>query len=376
MYPEPVQAVESIASKGRGGHREDTTTSNLAILDGRKAAILRIVVSEYISTAQPVSSSHVTKVSGIDVSPATVRSEMVALEAEGYLIQPHTSAGRIPTDKGYRFFVDSLVSPVELEMREQRAVESFFASAYGELERMLEDASRLLARLTDCAAVVTGPMAQGAEIRSVQLVPMGLRVLLVVVVLSNGLVEKGPIEVDLDVSDELCAIASSYLSARLKGCQISSLKNRVEELDVQGPAQEIDAEARLLVAAAQGFLLQASAVGDPEPVYVEGASRMVPAFRALDTVQSVLETLEEHCVVTSLFRQLMADGEPVAIAIGGQEHGMKTLADCTVVVAAYDTLGGEHGTVGLLGPTRMDYRLALAAVAAVGAGIARRLAVM
>ncbi|MBO0730600.1 MAG: heat-inducible transcriptional repressor HrcA, partial [Acidimicrobiaceae bacterium] len=123
------------------------------MLDDRKAAILQAVVEEYIQTAQPVGSGHVARQAALAVSPATVRNEMSVLERDGYLIQPHTSAGRIPTDKGYRFFVDSLVPPGQLGPAQTQQVRAFFAHAHGELERMLADTSRLLSGLTEYAAV-------------------------------------------------------------------------------------------------------------------------------------------------------------------------------------------------------------------------------
>jgi len=129
------------------------------MLDERRAAILRAVVEGYIETAQPVGSSNVAHREGIVVSPATVRNEMVALEQEGYLVQPHTSAGRIPTDKGYRFFVDSLVGPGQLDATRRQQVKSFFDSAHGAIEDMLHSTSQLLAGLTDYAAVVVAPVA-------------------------------------------------------------------------------------------------------------------------------------------------------------------------------------------------------------------------
>src|SRR6478609_116473 len=127
------------------------------MLDERKTAILRAVVEEYITTAQPVGSGHVAAAPAVRVSPATVRNEMAVLEQEGYLAQPHTSAGRVPTDKGYRFFVDHLAEPGRLDAARSQQVRSFFDSAHGALERMLEDTSRLLSRLTNQVAVVIGP---------------------------------------------------------------------------------------------------------------------------------------------------------------------------------------------------------------------------
>src|SRR5439155_26846374 len=146
------------------------------MLDDRKAAILRVVVEEYIETAQPVGSSHVAAVPDLSVSSATVRNEMAVLERDGYLVQPHTSAGRIPTDKGYRFFVDSIVEPGPLGPAQRQQIKEFFAKAHGELEQMLQDTSRLLSGLTDYAAVVVAPSHEVATIRSAQLVGLAPRV--------------------------------------------------------------------------------------------------------------------------------------------------------------------------------------------------------
>src|ERR1700734_2866591 len=143
------------------------------MLDDRKAAILQAVVEEYIQTAQPVGSGHVSRHPGLAVSSATVRNEMGVLEREGYLVQPHTSAGRIPTDKGYRFFVDHLTEPGVLGPIQHRAVSAFFDQVHVEMETMLERATGLLTELTSYAAVVVGPSHDTATIRSLQVVGLG-----------------------------------------------------------------------------------------------------------------------------------------------------------------------------------------------------------
>ena len=185
-------------------------------LDDRKAAILRAVVREYIETALPVGSAHVSR-SGLGVSSATVRNEMALLEREGYLTQPHTSAGRVPTDKGYRFFVDQLTTPGALPPVQLHQVREFFARAHGEIEQMLHDTSRLLSNLTDYAAVIVAPAHEGGVVRSVQLVPLAPRVVLGVAVLSNGSVEKRTLELADDVGDERVAAAGAHLAAHLCG---------------------------------------------------------------------------------------------------------------------------------------------------------------
>ncbi len=196
-----------------GAAGEDTAPA----LDARKAAILEAVVTEYIGTAQPVGSHHVAQAPGVDVSSATVRSEMAALEHEGYLVQPHTSAGRIPTDKGYRFFVDHLATPGVLGPAQRHMVQRFFDQVHGELEETLERTSRLLSEVTSYAAVVVGPSHDAATVRSVQLVGIGPRTALVVVVLSDGAVEKRFVELDEEASSELLAAASARLQAHLVG---------------------------------------------------------------------------------------------------------------------------------------------------------------
>ncbi|HRW39720.1 MAG TPA: heat-inducible transcriptional repressor HrcA, partial [Aquihabitans sp.] len=186
------------------------------MLDERKASILRAVVEEYIQTAQPVGSGHVAKAPGIDVSSATVRNEMAALEGDGYLTQPHTSAGRIPTEKGYREFVDALAEP-SLDRTAQQQVRSFFDQAHGEIERMLADTTRLLAGLTDYAAVVVGPPHEAAKVRAVQLVSLAPTVALFVAVLGNGAVEKRTIDLPVECDEAVLAQAAQHLSGALVG---------------------------------------------------------------------------------------------------------------------------------------------------------------
>ncbi len=170
------------------------------MLDDRKTAILSAVVQEYIATAQPVGSSHIAEAPTIKVSSATVRNEMAHLEHEGYLVQPHTSAGRIPTDKGYRYFVDHLTTPGKLDRATTRQVGEFFSAAHGRLEEMLHQTSNLLAALTNNAGVVVGPRAEAVPVRRVQLVALSPTAATVVVVFANGTVEN--VTVDLVEGDD------------------------------------------------------------------------------------------------------------------------------------------------------------------------------
>ncbi len=333
------------------------------MLDDRKAAVLRAVVEEYISTAQPVGSGHLAGRPGVHVSSATVRSELALLEREGYLSQPHTSAGRIPTEKGYRFFVDQLTPAGILDSIHRQRVRDFFAHAHGAIEQMLQDTSRLLADLTDCAAVVIGPSVEIATIRSCQLVDLG-RVALLVLVLSNGSVEKATVELPAGASQERLAAAGAHLAAQLTGLSLHEAAVRLP-LPSTGDADTDDIVRRSMAVVAGGHGSEA------DQVFVGGAARMVSGFEALDQVRRILLVLEQQYVVVTLLRDVMDRGLSVAI---GTELGVEPLADCSVVVAPYQIEGEQAGTIGLLGPTRMNYAQAMAAVAVVGKRLGRHLA--
>ena len=328
------------------------------MLDERKTAILRAIVQEYISTAQPVGSTHIAAAPGVGVSSATVRNEMAVLEQEGYLVQPHTSAGRIPTDKGYRFFVDHLAAPGRLEAATTERVGEFFSAAHGRLEEVLHRTTNLLAQLTNHAAVVLGPKAEGEVVRSVQLVGLSATAATVVVVLANGTVENQVIELEPDVSDARLGAASAHLAAALTGRTIAE----VSEVSPSG-----DAVVDRVCAAAYAAV---RTVTTDDHVYVGGTSAVAAAFDAVEVVRDVLRTLEQQFVVVSLIRDIVDRGMSVAI---GVEHGVEPLAACSVVVAPIVVDGERLGSVGVLGPTRMNYPQALATVDVVSDQLGRRL---
>ena len=328
------------------------------MLDDRKTSILRAVVQEYITTAQPVGSTHIADLPGVRVSSATVRNEMAVLEQEGYLAQPHTSAGRVPTDKGYRFFVDHMTTPGRLDTAATQRVGTFFDTAHGRLEELLHQTTNLLAQVTQHAAVVVGPRAEMATVRSVQIVGLSARHAMVVAVFSNGTIDSQTIDIDPDMSDVRISAASAHLQSAMVGHSI----DHADQLRSSGDPI-VDALCALAVGALR------TTVGD-ESVFVGGASSMARAFDAVDTVREVLRTLEQQYVVVSLVRDILDRGLTVAI---GAEHGVEPLALCSVVVAPVVVDGDQVGTIGVLGPTRMDYPQALASVEVVSDRLAKRL---
>ncbi|MCA1690941.1 MAG: heat-inducible transcriptional repressor HrcA [Acidimicrobiales bacterium] len=329
------------------------------MLDERKAAVLKAVVEEYISTAQPVGSSSVVRATHLAVSPATVRNDMALLEREGFLDQPHTSAGRIPTDKGYRFFVDHLTPALPQPQRQR--VQEFFARAHGELEQMLHDTTRLLTDLTQYAALVVAPAREAETVRSVQLVNLGSSVALAVAVLSNATVEKAIIEIEPGVGDERLTAAGVHLAANLVGRPLHS--------DLGIPATGDHATDRLVERARQA--LEQADAAEPDQLFVGGAAQMASTFDAIETVRRVLAILEQQYVLVGLLRQAIHDHR-LSVSIG-TEHGVEPLAQCSIVVAPYMYEGAHVGTIGVLGPTRMNYPQAMAAVGVVSQRLSRAL---
>jgi heat-inducible transcriptional repressor len=355
----PVATAPGGRRRGERGPAEAAPSAGEQ-LDERKAAILNAIVNEYIESAQPVGSGHIAGAPGVAVSSATVRSEMAALERDGYLVQPHTSAGRIPTDKGYRFFVDHLGRPGALGPDQRLQVRQFFRHVHGEVEELLGRTSGLLADLTEYAAVVVGPTHERATVRSVQLVDLGSRLGLLVVVLSDGAVEKRTLELPEDADDSSLVAAANRLTAALRGHPLADVGRR---LTGERPGDG-------LLGRAVGAVLALGQPDESEHVFVGGSSRMAAAFDAVETVRSVLTILEQQLVVVELIEQILDRGLSVAI---GTEHGFEPLASCALVVAPVSIEGEVAGTIGVVGPTRMNYPRALAAVRVVGEQLSERL---
>jgi len=323
------------------------------MLDDRKTAILRAVVEGYIHSTQPVGSAAVARQAGIDFSPATVRNEMAVLEQEGYLTAPHTSAGRVPTDKGYRHFVDALgaqpvVAPVEIHR-----VAEFFNETHGQLEQLLQDTSVLLSDLTRSAAVVVDDSVDAAVVRSVQLVALSSQTMLVVVVMSTGAVEKVSVELGAEIEAAVLPSAGAILDASLQGRHLGDVG--------ECPAVPGDETLGFVVGLAHAGLAALAAEVDAR-LFMDGTSRMAEAFDAVETVRSVLTILERQMVVVTMVKDVLDRGRRVAI---GSENSDERLAECSLVVAPFEVGGERAGTIGVLGPTRMDYSQALDAVAVV-----------
>jgi heat-inducible transcriptional repressor len=334
------------------------------MLEDRKLEVLRAIVEDYVSTQEPVGSKALVERHNLGVSPATIRNDMASLEDEGYIAQPHTSAGRIPTDKGYRLFVDRLSSVKPLSNAERRAIQSFLDGAL-DLDDIVGRTVRLLATLTQQVAVVQYPSLSRSSVRHVELVPLSTTRLLVVLITSTGRVEQRVVESGSEVSDTLLAELRAQLNAATVGIRLPEAAGRLDDLpDRFGSAE------RAVVAAVLAALLESLVEEHEDRVVLGGTANLArfgPDFPL--TIRPVLEALEEQMV---LLRLLGEASDPSVLQVRiGHENAHEGLTSTSVVSVGYGTESEMLAKLGVLGPTRMDYPGTMGAVRAVARYVGR-----
>jgi heat-inducible transcriptional repressor len=335
------------------------------VLDDRKLAVLRAIVEDYVSTNEPVGSKALVDRHNLGVSPATIRNDMAVLEEQGYIAQPHTSAGRVPTDKGYRLFVDRLSTIKPLSSAERRAIETFLANTY-DLDDVVSRTVRLLAQLTRQVAVVQYPSLTRSSVRHVELVPIGAERLLLVVITNTGRVEQRAIETHGSVSDEAIAHLRALLNARLDGCWLTDVPDAVADLPQHVPVDE-----RALTATVLSILLESLVEKHEEKIIIGGAANLARADLS-QSLRDVLEALEEQVV---LMRLLGEAGDPSMLTVRiGTENPHESLRATSVVATGYGAGDQAVARLGVLGPTRMDYPGTMGAVRAVARYVGQILA--
>ena len=328
------------------------------MLEDRKLDVLRAIVEDYVSTHEPVGSKALVERHNLGVSPATIRNDMAALEDEGYIAQPHTSAGRIPTDKGYRLFVDRLSTVKPLSPAERKAIQSFLGGAM-DLDDIVARTVRLLAQLTRQVAVVQYPSLSRSTVRHVELVPLATTRLLVVLITSTGRVEQRVVEVGADVPDTLLGELRALLNAATVGVRLSDAAGRLAELP-----ERFTADQRITVASVLSALLESLVEEHEDRVVLGGTANLArfgPDFP--QTIHPVLEALEEQMV---LLRLLGESTDPSVLQVRiGHENSHVGLTSTSVVSVGYGSESEMLAKLGVLGPTRMDYPGTMGAVRAV-----------
>jgi heat-inducible transcriptional repressor len=335
------------------------------VLDDRKLAVLRAIVQDYVSTMEPVGSKSLVDRHHLDVSPATIRNDMAVLEEQGYIAQPHTSAGRIPTDKGYRLFVDRLSGVKPLSGAERRAIETFLAGAY-DLDDVVTRTVRLLAQLTRQVAVVQYPSLTRSSIRHVELVPLAAKRLLLVLITDTGRVQQRMVELPAPIEEDAATQLRAVLNACLDGQMLTEVASVVADLPERVPPSE-----RPNAAAVFSVILESLVERTEEKVVVGGASNLTPADFS-QGLHEVLESLEEQVVLMRLLGESV-DQASVTVRIGA-ENPVEGLRSTSLVVAGYGSGDQAVARLGVLGPTRMDYPTAMGAVRAVARYVGQILA--
>ncbi|NLE97444.1 MAG: heat-inducible transcriptional repressor HrcA [Propionibacterium sp.] len=327
------------------------------MLDDRKLKVLRAIVTDYVASREPVGSKALVERHQLDVSAATVRNDMAVLEEEGYITQPHTSAGRIPTDKGYRLFVDKLARIKPLSPAERRAITTFLDGTL-DTDDLVARTVRLLAQLTHQVAIVQYPVTQRGQIRHAELVTLSQERVLVIIVTASGRVDQGVVEVGHIEPDALSELRSGIMGAvigRTPSEAAGALANVLET---------IRPEYRPIAASVVATTLQLLAAEPTAQVVVAGVPNLA-GVHFEDNLRPLLEALEEQVVLMRLLGE--AAGDDVTVRIG-QENTADGFQSTSLVASGY---GSGEASLGVVGPTRMDYPATIASVRAVARYVSR-----
>jgi heat-inducible transcriptional repressor len=336
------------------------------MLDDRKLEVLRAIVQDYVRYEEPVGSKALVERHNLGVSPATIRNDMAALEEEGYITQPHTSAGRIPTDKGYRLFVDRLSQVKPLSVAERRAIATFLEGAV-DLDDVVSRTVRLLAQLTRQAAVVQYPSLTRSGVRHVELVAISTTRVMLVLITDTGRVEQRIVEMPGPVNDAFLADLRARLNAASVGRRLTEVPGVVVDLP-----EGFDAEDRSAAANAVAALLEALVEQSEERVVLAGTANLTRFGHDFPlTIRPVLEALEEQVVLMRLLGEVSDTAVTVRI---GHENPYEGLSATSVVTSGYGTGSEAVAKLGVVGPTRMDYPGTMGAVRAVARYVGQILA--
>ncbi|WP_406727601.1 heat-inducible transcriptional repressor HrcA [Streptomyces sp. GD-15H] len=336
------------------------------MLSERRLQVLRAIVQDYVGTEEPVGSKALTERHNLGVSPATVRNDMAALEDEGFIAQPHTSAGRIPTDKGYRLFVDKLAGVKPMTAPERRAIQNFLEGAV-DLDDVVARTVRLLAQLTRQVAVVQYPSLTRSTVRHVELLPMAPARAMLVLITDTGRVEQRMIDCPAPVGEATLGDLRARLNSRVAGRRFTDVPSLVEDLP-----EAFDPEERGTVSTVLSTLLETLVEDNEERLMIGGTANLTRFGHDFPLViRPVLEALEEQVVLLKLLGEAKDPGVTVRI---GHENAHEGLNSTSVVSVGYGSGGEAVAKLGVVGPTRMDYPGTMGAVRAVARYVGQILA--
>ncbi len=328
-------------------------------MDERKFRILQAIIDDYILTAEPVGSRTISRKYGMGLSSATIRNEMSDLEELGYLDQPHVSAGRIPSAKAYRLYVDTLLQKGQIPSEDEVSIRRHFQGRARQMEEVMDQAAQVLSHVTQYMAVVLPPTGNSPRLQTIQLVKVSSRSALVVIVTDGGIVRDQVITYQDPIDEDTLYAISRALTEQLHGCSMEEACGKMPDL-----MQRLHENGEVLEGLSQYFTSRRDG-NHRSHVAVGGASNMLtyPEYSDMEKARNFLSLVETRERLASIISQHGNVSLTVRI---GPETGIPEMEDCSIVTATYATQSGRHGTIGVIGPTRMQYSRVLAALGAMG----------
>ncbi len=337
------------------------------MVSDRSLEVLRVIVQDYVASREPVGSKSIVERHSFGVSAATIRNDMAALEDEELIVAPHTSSGRVPTDKGYRLFVDQLADLKPLTHAQRQAIEVFLGQSV-DLDDVLARTVRLLSQLTHQVALVQYPSVSRARIRHIEFVTLAPQRLLSVLITDSGAVEQRVIDVAEPLGDERIGALRAAVNNAAAGLTLAEAASRLRAL-----GDDLAEPLNALIAAVAGTLVEQIEANRQEKLLMAGAANLVRTEHDFTgSIYPVLEAIEEQVILLRLFGEMATDQHGVSVSIG-RENAPFGLAETSVLTSGYAASGSGIARIGVLGPTRMDYSNNMAAVRAVARYLSRLL---
>jgi len=335
-------------------------------LKSRSHRILEAIILAYTESATPVGSEFLWENYGFGVSPATIRNVMAQMEIQGLITHPHTSAGRVPTDRGYRYYVDLLMEPKRLRPEQESLIEGLSQSEIDDPEEFLSQAAHLLAELTKEAGVVLVPQLAHGSFRHLELIPVEPREVVGVLIATEGLVKHAILELEEPMDQDELDRIERFLNQELVGMPLGSVHSYLERRLLETTSSFFHLFKRATDLLSLGSFFQ-----EEGSVILEGTSRIfeAPEFRDMERTRDLLRALENQKELVEILRRDLAADE-VKLHIGSENRGT-SLTDCTIAAASYHLRGGVMGAIGVLGPTRMDYPRVTALIGRVAQAVSR-----
>ena len=319
-------------------------------LSDRKLKILHAIIKTYLETGEPVGSRTISKYTDLNLSSATIRNEMADLEELGFIMQPHTSAGRIPSDKGYRLYVDMLMGEKEQELLEK---EEQMLEKADKMEHLLKQAAKVLASSTNYATMVSTPMGSSNKIKFIQLTMVDAEQIIAVIVLGGNVIKNKIIRVEEPLSNENLMKLNMLLNTTLNGMAIEEINlGLIARLKEQAGIHSV------VVGNVLDAVADAIQVDEDMQIYTSGATNIFkyPELSDKQSAQEIISAFEEKQQLTELVTQTLSQEDNTGIQVYiGDEAPVQTMKDCSVVTATYELGDGLKGTIGIIGPKRMDY---------------------